>query len=72
MSANNGDQSIPPARQIARLIAFVAMVGAGIGAVLSFSGRGNSALIVCAGSAGVGLAILLLGGLLVAANRPEK
>ena len=61
----------PLAKTVTRLILFVAMLGAGISAVFSFSGNLTLALQICAGSAGLGLVILMIGGFLVAANRPE-
>ena len=67
MSANR-----KPAQSVAYLIAFVAMVGAGISAVLSLTGNVQTGLRVCAGSVLLGLILLLVGGWLVAANRPEE
>ena len=65
------------AAQIARAIAFVAMVGAGLSAFLSYAGRTSLGLKICAGSAGVGILVLFVGAWLVAAshsttNKPEE
>lgn len=59
------------ARQFASLILMVFMIAAGIGAVLSVGGNTTLALQICAGSIGVSVLILLVGGYLVAANRPQ-
>jgi hypothetical protein len=61
----------PAARQIARLIMVVALIGAGGSALLSFSGHIQTGLWVCGGSAGVGLVVFLVGGWVVAAGKPE-
>jgi hypothetical protein len=75
--AGEQNDANPTANQMARLIAFVAMVGAGLSAFLSFAGKTSLGMKVCLGSAGVGVLILLGGAWLVAAsnstaNRPEE
>lgn len=60
----------PVAARIARLIAFVALVGAGASAFMTFIGRSALGLKLCAGSFGLGVVILLIGGVVVAASRP--
>lgn len=69
----SGEQ--PPASssasQIARLIMIVGLIGAGLSALLSFSGHVQTGLLVCGGSVGFGLVIFLVGGWIVAAGKPE-
>ena len=62
----------PAASQIARMILVVALIGAGISALLSFSGHVQTGLLVCGGSVGIGLVIFLVRGWIVASGKPEQ
>ena len=72
MSGDDRDASAPLPARIARLMALALLIGAGVSALLTLTGNMALGLKVCAGSAGLGLVILVVGGWLVAANRPER
>ena len=62
-------ESPTPARSFANLILLIGFISAGIATFLSLSGNAQKGLYVCLGGAGVAVAVLLLGGLVVGANR---
>jgi len=72
MSGDDQDADAPLPARIARLMALVLMIGAGLSMVLTLSGHMSLGLKVCAGAVGLTLLLLLAGGWLVAANRPER
>ncbi|GAB4512439.1 MAG: hypothetical protein OHK0046_11940 [Anaerolineae bacterium] len=62
----------PVARQMAGLVLLVLMLGAGIAAAFGTAGRINVSLQICGGTLVVAILVLVLGGLIVGANRDNS
>jgi hypothetical protein len=62
----------PVARQVATFILLIFMIASAFSAFVTVAGHTTLGLYICAGAAGVGLVVLVIGGLVVAANRPRE
>ena len=60
-----------PARSFANLILLIGFISAGVATFMSLGGNWQKGLYVCLGGAGVAVAVLLVGGLVVGANRKK-
>lgn len=67
--SNKGSQRV--SRQVAGFVFFVLMIGSGIAAAASAGGNTSLGVQACLGTIIVTLVVLLLGSVVVAANRPS-
>jgi uncharacterized membrane protein YdbT with pleckstrin-like domain len=62
----------PVARQVATFILLIFMIASAFSAFVTVAGNTTLGLYICGGAIVVGLVVLLIGGLVVAANRPRE
>lgn len=66
------DLSRTVARQIATLILGIGLIGAGIGLSATISGNSMLGLQICGATLVIALIVLVLGAVVVGANRPRE
>jgi hypothetical protein len=64
--------SNPAARSIAYIILFIVFVASGLSLSAMMTGNRDLGLQICAGSIGVSIAVLIVGGFIAGASRPTE